>query len=579
MLTFFFQKTNNRIITVIFFFVLFCSWISLGSYFYEDSTYIYYATSIIEDQDLNIINQVPDNLRQIVTSNYSHPAHHTIIQTPLIIVLNFLDSILHQIFGVGLKGGISNYQLGGTLLSFLSLMVGFIFTQKASRELGIELKFSHFLIYLFSTAFLYFSFFTVTTIEIYLFSLSAFSLNGIVNIYKGNKEGVNAYSLGIAMGFLISSKITFLCFFLAGIWIIFNSFYKKDNKFLLFFSLGIGFTFLIAIMKDVVSFGEIVMISSNLASHLTLFSWLDIYWTIRQGVFGEGGLFYTNPSYALSLVGMLMLGIDYLKKDKSSLIIWTLFFLWMLMSFFQTITIVGPALDDHYVGRLMLASLPIMLIAFAYAIKKLESFLPHNIKVIASVILLIWQGYTLSNYLAISSLDHYAYAISKTVPHFSDLIDHIVQIIKWKNEIMRIDLFKFTIFTLGATFLLSVIYIHKDKLQSIFNYYLHISIISLLLISVLNMMNSRKNGMSYIEQKNLKGKVAIINDPAVYSFVYITDALRTELYNSRDPLLSELIKNTHLRYLDKLKPLIKEGSPELLRAIEVKDLNYSFYSK
>jgi hypothetical protein len=461
----------------------------------------------------------------------------------------------------------------------LALIIGFIFTQKASNELGIKLKWSHFLLYFFSTALFYFSFFTITTIEIYLFALSAFSLNGILKIFNSKKEGVDAFSIGTAMGLLISAKLTFLCFFFAGIWIVFNSSYRKDNKFIFFFFLGTSLSFMIAIMKDIASCGEIVMISRNLSSHITLFNWLDLYWTIRQGVFGEGGLFYTNPLYAVSLFGMLIMSFEEFKKNKRSLILWILFFLWMLMSYFQTATIVGPVLDDHYVGRPMLAALPLMLISLAFLMKNFERYFPFRIKVVVSIILLIWQGYTLSNYLAISSLNHYAYAISKTVPFYSDLIDHISLMIKWKNTIIGVDLFKFSAFILISTWILYSIYANQEKLEYLLRYYFRVTVVILLLMCLFNLENSRRNGIGYIEKNHLKGKVAVVDRYELYSFVYITDAFRTELYNSRDPELSKLIRNMHSAYLEKINPLLKEGSTELRRAIEKKDLNYSFYSK
>src|SRR6476646_9273124 len=94
-------KGNCKIFAAIFLSVLFFTWISIGAYFYEDSIYLHYATSAVKDFDFNIINQIGPNFGHILTTNHSHPAHHTVIQTPLLVLLNAFDGLLNAVFTLG----------------------------------------------------------------------------------------------------------------------------------------------------------------------------------------------------------------------------------------------------------------------------------------------------------------------------------------------------------------------------------------------------------------------------------------------------------------------------------------------
>jgi glucan phosphoethanolaminetransferase (alkaline phosphatase superfamily) len=200
------------------------------------------------------------------------------------------------------------------------------------------------------------------------------------------------------------------------------------------------------------------------------------------------------------------------------------------------------------------------------------------IKIVLGVLLVIWQGYTLSNYLTISAGGHYAYAAAKTVPHFSDLFKHLSYMAGWKTEIMLADFAKFFLFALMASTVLYIIYTRRDRLSFPLMVYFQYSTAFLLVFCVLNLMNSKNNGMKFVRANELEELVTITDHEAVYSFVYITDAFRSQHYNCKDPELRKIITEKHAAYLDIVKPLVKKASPELQRALDEKDLNYSFYS-
>lgn len=567
------MKKLVGIFASILFFVMLLSWLSLSyAWFYEDSIYLFYATSMIQDLDFNIINQVPESFGQIITKNYSHPAHHSVIQTPVFILLYFLDFFITKTVG---NGYIRPYILAGTLLSFLGLIIGLIFTQKAAKRLDINVRPTHFILYLFSTALLYFSFFTVTTIEIFIFAFSAYALNAVLMLYQRQSSQLDGFSIGAALSMLVTAKITFIWFFAGGTYYVFASLWKQNRKFIGLFLLSSILVFLIAALKDLAGFGEIVFISHAMTVYASDYSWIDLYFTIKQGIFGEGGLFYSNPLYAVSLVGFIFLFFHNVKK---AIILWLSLLLWMVMSYFQCVFLIGPILDDHYLGRTMLTSLPLMLIGLAYFDMKFMTKVWRPFKFLIGFVLIAWQAYTLTNYLSIDTGGHYAYALHKTVSNYDALAQYWYNLIYDNNHLLRADLLKFLIFVLLTTGTLFVIFLKREKLYSSIKIYLRYSSAILLFFCLLNLNYSKKNGLAYLQDKDLMNKITIGDHASVYSFVYISDSLRSQLYNSKDPELRKIIKDKHSIYLEKIQPHILQISSELKQVLEQKDLDYSFYT-
>lgn len=547
--------------------------LGLGAYLYEDNIYYYYARSIMQDLDFNIINQVPENMARIVTEKFSHPAHHTILHTPLIIGLLYLEDLILQYLGGQLH---NTFVLGGTFLSLLCLSVGYWFSAKAAVMLGLQIRLSHFAFFVLSTSLLYFSFFTLTVIDIFLFAISSFAFYGFLLIKEDGPQTINTFILGIAVTILISAKITYITFFLLVLITIFIKAKKNGIRHLVQFLAGAGIIALIAALKDMAAFGQVVMLSKSMSVVMS-YTWLDLIQTLKQGVLGEGGLFYANPTYFLGLVGFIWFSIERMLKNKNDILTYLCLLGWMGLSYFQTTFLVGPILEDHLVGRVTLTSLTIMLIGLVFLESKVFPKVKAYHRWILYLLLAMWQMFVLGNYLTISMRGHYAYAENKVVGTIGELqimLEIFInqRLLVWKMEYMAI-----IVFVMLTTSILYFLHRYKSRLTLVLSSYLVASSLMLLGLNLYNLENSEKNGKKFLDNSISKEQFTITNEPSVYSFIYVVDILRSQMLNAKSFEMKELIKSKHEDYLKSIEPHLLQVSPDLRRAIQTKDLSFGFY--
>ena len=144
------NKNNQLLIGII---IALFYFISLSNYFYEVSVYKHFVGSIIHDFDLNILNQVSKELRIFMTESGFHPTHHSVIQTPVLALGNFIELILNYIFGEFKE--LELLTLSSTFLNIISLLIGLYFTNKISRKINSrDLSSTAISIYFFSTSIL-----------------------------------------------------------------------------------------------------------------------------------------------------------------------------------------------------------------------------------------------------------------------------------------------------------------------------------------------------------------------------------------------------------------------------------------
>lgn len=560
-----FPDSYKQVITI-FLLVTFFTWIGISGYFYEDNFYIYYVTSFLQDHDFNIINQVPFQHARIVTEKFSHPTHHSILQTPALLILSGFDWILGKIG----NNAIAPFKLAGILLNMISLSVGFIFLRKTAELLNTTFRFSHFLFFLLSTALFYFSFFTLTVIEIFNFALSSFALYGTVLLYKKRDHEIDGFSLGTAAAMVLTSKMTYLPLFFAATYFAVTS----TRKLFLRYLTGALLVFTIVILKDIASFGELSLIGRAMGEFTITYSLLDIYYTVKDGMFGVGGLFYTNPAYLLGFIGCLMLFHSAFSRNKNSLILFGSLSLWLLMGLFQTTFIVGPAMEDHYVGRIMLIALPLMLLG----ISTLSGLIRNTFaKILFYVLFPLWQLFTLAQFLFISKDGHYKYALQKYVSDLSSVFQFFEQILKTNFHNFIADGLKVFIFVFLSTALLYFLYGRRDKLTFQFNLYLRYSSLVLLIFTVMNCFTSKNHGEEYLMSQGMRQNVVIANDHSLYSFIYIVDILRTQYLNTNDPILKEMIRKKHSLYLERIKPHLEDAPYDFRQAIRDEDTEYGIF--
>lgn len=561
-----------KLIAGIFLSVLFFCWISVNAHFYEDTVYIHYVNSLLKDLDFNIINQVPVEFAKIITDNYSHPAHHSLIQTPILLLLGILDLTISSLTG---SGAIQSFKLAGALLSILSLLTGYFFTRKAAAELSVRVCPYTFALFLFSTSLFYFSFFTTTCMEIFTFALSSYVLYSVVLFYVGKKNAVSLFALGTVSTMLITTKITFFPLMILSLYFLSRDF-KGEWKKISIFAVSSAIVLFYTFMKDFTSFGEIVFISRAMSAFTTGHSYIDLFYTLTQGLFGKGGLFWVSPLYLPALISFFLMVKEVVMTSRAA-VFYGCLSLWLLMSFFQTTFIVGPMLEDHYVGRLPIMALPLMLLGLSWSMGKLSQKIRNIVYPSLMITLTSWQVWTVSNFMAISGKGHYEYAIRKTTDSFSEPFQHMGKVLGYDTHLVNSDILRFLLFCSIATLIIYLLIRFHEQLHRYLRYYIIASSSFLLITAFVNASYSKKNGEKFILENGLQHSVTQGNHYSLYSFNYVVDMLRTEYYNSHDERLKEIIRKKHLEYLEFVRANVKNPSVELQIALEQKNLEYGYY--
>lgn len=550
------------------------SFIGINSDFYEDKIYINYVKSILQDQDFNIINQAPLSFSEVITKKYATPAHHSVIETPSLVVLSALDWAISVITG---KTIIAQFQLAGLLLSFLSLLIGFLFTGKAAELIGVDLKPRHFVFFVLTTTVLYFSFFMITVMEIFTFCLSSYVFYSVLLIQKKKAEQLNAFAFGVAAAMLVVTKITFLPLFLISLFYAIKKNQNSEKRITIYYIVGALLVGVFTVLKDYATFGEIVLISRAMNEFTTRYELAELYLSLTEGFFGKGGLFYTSPLYLLGFAGFISFVYSRYKSKQEDTLLLLALLGWLFWSFFQTIFIIGPMLEDHYVGRLQIMSLPLMLIGLAFCDSKINIAKKKMYTGLLLGGLICWQAFTLLNFLALSAISHYSYALSKTVPSTDIIYRWLESFLFKKFEIMGTDGFTFTLFIFAAAFILYFLVKNKDEVYRGFHKYLIYAVVAALLFTMLDAFNSKKNGEAYLVQNNILDKVTIADHYSAYSYIYMVDILRSQRYTVVGTPLEQIIKDKQAKYLRDIKPHFLQMSPEFKQALEGQNLDYGPY--
>jgi hypothetical protein len=559
----------------IFMAIVLLSWISINVDFYEDDIYRLFAYSFIHDLDFNIINQVSHQFAEIVTKTFSHPSHHSINQTPLLVLAYFFEKIIYLFSG---NGSIRSFQMAGMFLNIFYLVAGTFFTKKSAELLGVKFRYRHMFFFIITTSLFYFSFLYIGTLEVFTFFLGAYALNGILNLRAKRSSHIHGFSLGVVLALLVTSKITFFPLVLAGTYYMVKEFSGGKKKIIQRYLLGMGVVFAANILRDYASFGGIYFMSKTVSLFVTDYSWLNFRETMRYGVLGEGGLFYSNIPYLLSLVGLFFLVKKEKLKEKETLFLWACLLVWLFMSLFQTVFMVGQILDDHYLGRMPLVSLPVMLIGIAYLDSVIDYKKIRFSKGFAVTGLVLWQIYTLLNFLVIENSGHYRYTQIKTVSNINDIYRYLIDFINQRDSLIASNYISFFLFTLGTTTFFYWIIKNSEKVLLHLKIVFHYIAIFLIIACVLHAFNSKRNGIKYLTDNKLMDKVTIGNDYSVYFFIYAVDTFRAQLYSTKNEELKKRIIEKHRNYLKHLGPMTLQTTPAFKKAIESRDINYGFFN-
>ena len=525
----------------IFLFVFICTALGIEAFFYEDEVYFLLMKSMIQDFDYNLINQVSEEEKWLVTRNYFFPSHHSEVQTPLVFIAYCVESLVRLILPVSMiKDGV----MSGHLMSFTSLGIGYIYSVKFLNSLNIKTQKCYFLMFLFGSSLFYFSFMTVTVIEIMSFSLTSFSLYLAFNLLKRSKRYF--WLLGVSSSILLLSKFYYLSLYI----LILYRIYKDRNEYsaedVFFFMLGNIMIFIPGLLNHYVKYGEYFFWAGVISDYILLFSWENFFITISDGYFGVGGLFYINPVLLPSVVGLLMWSVLQIRERRKIVEI-IIIMSWLVQGLFTPLFLAGSLVEDHYVGRTFYTILPIYLLGFCYFLNIVKSKI---IKAVCCLAVIVWQAYHMLSYIRISREGHYSYTIKKLL-EFDVLLEFIkdlmiIVITNVSHDFAFYFLFLFII----SIVLYNILYKYKEIYMSGF---LVLSLALLFIASILNFLFSKENSLAYFSNDKIRlGNISIGGTPSSYSFIYVLDILHTQEMATNNKNIKNEINRMRHRYYDKI---------------------------
>lgn len=265
---------------------------------FEDGSYGNFTLSIIEDGDFNIINQIKDPAKNWVStvtgnhSNYEHPAVSAYL-FPFFLYQKILNLIsVHN--STSLTSG---YNEAHILSTIFYVLLGLLFLRKVFDELGIKHSRSSILVYALSTPFIWFTFFSSSTSNIFSLAFSIFVLSWFCfNRDKFSK--FSYFSLGIILALGIAIRIQ--QFWIGGllIYLLVQDPSRSFRKVMLFLAGSIipGSFFLLNLYIR----SEQILHPTRVYTAWTNFGEFALH-TLPYALWGPNGYFTLSPIYVLIL--------------------------------------------------------------------------------------------------------------------------------------------------------------------------------------------------------------------------------------------------------------------------------------
>jgi len=534
---------------------------------YEDGIYYLLTQSVMKDLDYNLINQIDKEYGWLLTSQYYYPSHHSEIQTPAMGFFLMFEKVLGSIFGqTVIVAGIPT----GLLMSFLLLAIAFIYQKETFKELGIDYSLNAYLVFIFSTVLFYFSFFTVNVIEVFAFSLSSFCICQLVKIRNGRV--INSLLLGVFLALLLISKMTYAPLFLVCIG--YYLYKKKEGR----ASLALGSILVIIpfLLNQYVLYGEIIYFGSSFAKNVNVYSWPNLITTLKQGYFGEGGLFYSNPIFLPIILVILATTIRNIWTKKFE-VINLLMCLWLMLSLFQTLFIAGPVFEDHLVGRIFLTALPVLIYGQVLLIQKFKE--NNFLLIFSSITLILWQIIVTSNYFVLSALGHYKYASQKSI-QLSEHLKRYNDLFVSNADAFGIDFVFVLVFVFLMTFVVYASLRWEELAKIGFERLILASAVLLVAYSGTNAYSGHKTKSYYESNREELKDYVIGTGPDAYMFIYVMDIFETQLRNSKSSEMRKIILKKRTEYYERVKEQFSSKTPEFQKILEnmrFDNSNYNIY--
>jgi hypothetical protein len=543
----------------------------------EDSIYVSQAESMVHDLDYNILDQVDREFGWIITKTLKHPSQHSVIQTPSIILSSLPEIALSYFFK---NHTLKKYVLTGIFLNIISLIIAFCYCRKLFALFNIGFSLLEYLFFIGSTVTLYYCYFSLTVIEIFTFPISSFLLFSLYDIkINGNNNDNNtkffSFSLGCAAALLLISKMSYIPLFLLTVFTIFSKNLKRKSLFIFLFLVGVLFIVTPSLLNMYIQYGSIKLLNASLTQIVCDYSFFNVYHTFVHGYFGLGGFFYTTPIFFpifLMLAKHFFYNIFKIRKD---IVFNLILFSWLGMSYFQTVFIVGPIVDDHYVGRLTLTALPLLVFGYLLLIKQVNT--KRRTFLFVGTGLICWQLFTIFNFLNLYKTSQYAYASNKLSPSVTSFVKTIYQKISFCFSSFMSNPIYLLIYVLIISLIIYILLRQQLEIASFFPKAIVLISTILFLFSLFNFNYSDNNSDIFFQRSENHMDRVIVDDASLYFYNYAIDMLKSQYLNSKSKRMRSLIQKTRIRYFDSLKGKAIKTTPQFETALDNYNFNYGYF--
>lgn len=567
----------NRFFLKLFTFLLFFTVIALmlkpTSLFYEWDIYIHYFRSILSDGDFNIINQVPEEMRWLVTKKFFHPDHHPESQVAAMLPFYFFEYCSRLLTKTTYSESFV-FQLTTIAINCFSLLLGTFFIKKSANELMIKAKNLDFLLFYIGSPVLYFSLLQTTVIEIVAFPLLSYLLLICIRLKK-QIPLTSPFTVGIVSAFLVITKATFwpICLF---VFILCAKVGYKQKKYLHLVFLVLSFLpiFLADIVNRTVKYGSFTSSIPPIAL-FNDFSFENIFNNLSGGFFAKGGLFFANPMYLIATAGLLFLFKNlYDKKILNWLDVCALLS-WCILVFFNHIFLIGYIVEDHLPGRIHLAIAPLLILGIIYFRNAPTMRYASKYWYLFLTGCSLWHIIITFNYIIVEFTSFYIYSIN-TFPsrelfiagfetYTRVLVSNFSEILKYRLQIATF-VFLIALFATGLMRLKNLNNVLKLFTASCALIYISMIVLNLVLHS---------GNIEKLKQQNFYSNSAIGDGKEIFHIDYVLDFVKT-IKSRNNPKINEKIKLMTQDYYSKVKKQVIKSTPELDAAIATNSLDFSF---
>ena len=375
--------------------------------FADEGVSLSYMSSILQDFDFNIINQVHDGMNWLVTKSYYHPDFRSEIQTPILLIFTCFEKLI-----IGLMSSL-DHQLRPNVMATFTLNFGligatYILMKDYCRKMDLVFYPKIFFLLTLGSAYFYYSSLISGVMDIFAIPVFIFSLIQYEDIKKVEKGAFfQSFLLGFSLGII---SLTGLLYWPLALYLLADSCWffweKKMRRQMTWLLLSFLMILSCELINQFMKYGGLISPQLTLRFFFDL-SPLHLLEKLLTGYFAKGGVFFVNPLFLLSLLGLVFFVRSYIltgKMRKSHALVKGL---WIILVFCHTLPMMGINAEGELPGRIYLSTFPFLFMGLSYLAERKPKFILNNIFL---ELMIIWNFINVFSFISIDLYDRHAYS-------------------------------------------------------------------------------------------------------------------------------------------------------------------------